>query len=177
MLGSCDLLMTPITLVTQLIPDLLPLAIKYAPYALMFLEAPDQKAIASSREIDDRLAIALLDKGNTLPSVPEILMREMNLRANQHVQVVGLYLQSPQEVEKLQKWLSQYREKIPVKIAIGFCDFSNDIHYRQMQKCLVGQKNITFWANGPLDIMSSKEASGSGRQGWEELRSLAQANN
>jgi hypothetical protein len=150
-LGGCELLTWPFAL----FQELLPIAIKYAPYALMFLEAPEvapETEVASTPEVLHRL---VSEKAQiTLSSFPETLQQDIQNRNGKPGYIFALFVQSEKDWSRVQSWVAQHKGSLRLRCVPVFCDVSNEFQSQQIQAILAQSPNIAFYATGPLHKLS-----------------------
>lgn len=145
-MGGCDIFSAPL----RLFSELLPIAIKYAPYALMFLEAPSGKDTTETAGVSENDASGAPMPGAMEP-LPQLLERAVARKTSGCV--FALYLETENLERVIQNWQREHPQ-YKVHYAVTYCDFSSDIHYRQVQNILE-EHRIEFLATGPLDTLST----------------------
>lgn len=146
MIAGCDMF----SVMFDLFKELLPIAIKYAPYALMFLEAPGEsqdRDLALTSETDR----SPIDKALPLPHVLEKFLAN---GTGKEMHIVAIHLKSKDTEAEIQKW-AKGQTKFRVLYVATFCNLSDGVHYRQIQTVLLNYPQITFVATGPLEHLSS----------------------
>lgn len=150
--GGCELLTWPLSL----FQELLPIAIKYAPYALMFIEAPEvapEVDVASAPRQQDVVVTVAATDPTTLQHLPTILQKELSRRQGRSCCVVAVAMQYEQDWQNLEKWLAR-ESQLKIKCVMAYCDFSQPADYEQTQTLLAQYPRLAFYANGPLSSLS-----------------------
>ncbi len=151
-LSACDALLAPF----QLIGELLPLAIKYAPYALMFLETPDDNIrLATIDGFNKEIEILSRDPSLKLSELTTEFPYQISQKKNLQY-VIALHLDSLQKVEKIQKWLlTQQQYNISYIITAHNTNMPENL---KNISNLVKNSNFIFLADGPLKELSNNQS-------------------
>ncbi len=136
--------------------ELLPIAIQYAPYALMFLELPENNRSIEGKELDTLSAqINVFAQSIEKDSLVDTLSKEWKGKKQF---VTALHLNSPEKIQKIQTWLSENRAKFQVKYFIVNFETENSVEYKKLHN-FIKQQQIAFLADGPIqDIKMQKES-------------------
>lgn len=153
---GCDVLTAPF----ELFKELLPLAIKYAPYALMFLEEqdPNNPIYADSNQFQQHILTLAESPTPTLQldSIPNGLCNELPQRKNKLRYVVAIHLSDLDKVERIQSWLASQNSQFRISYLITAYDQSN-LQESQTIAELISQNSLTFFADGPLSNLSTAQ--------------------
>jgi len=152
LLSGCEVLSAPF----NLIKELLPLAIKYAPYALMFLEEPDadSPAYADVQQFKEQIALLAQENSLQLPDFYNTLTQEANQRKGKLQYVVALHLENAEKVEQIQNWLMQHEQQFRITYYITAYDTSHPEQFQQTA-AYITNCSIPFIADGPLSSIST----------------------
>ena len=149
---GCDFFQAPLSL----FQELLPLAIKYAPYALMFIEAPDEKLKDPNIQF-----CAEFDKITNSNKNETYLYQQIasNLRKNsgKKLIVVAIHIDSNEKIDMIKKWVEKNKNTYNISIDVVNHDISNNDHYKKIEKIISIKKNIIFIADSHLSELSYKQ--------------------
>lgn len=152
LMTGCEILSAPF----KLMAELLPLAIKYAPYALMFLEVPENMdSLPELRSEDFQNQVQkLAGENSSLPPLLPALTQEMRREKGKLHRLVAIHLTSMEKVEKVQQWMIENGKKFQIRYAIVGYDSQNAFENAQIRTLLEGQRTIAVLADGPLYTMA-----------------------
>ena len=142
--GGCEVFQAPLSL----FQELLPLAIKYAPYALMFIEAPesDIDSQQDSKKFYAQFAQIVKDPAR-IPSMSCMIAEELKKNSSGKKIILAIHLSSWEKVEQVQMWLRQNEGKFKIRYCIANCDFETEKDSRIKEKWQ--NSNVAFWVDGP----------------------------
>lgn len=144
---GCDMFMAPF----GLIKELLPIAIKYAPYALMFLEAPADRPQEQTILLAEEMEVQLLHsfrEGAQLRSIDEILQHK--LQPHKKYYILAIHLQTVDDLQKLQTWMQKTQKQFHIEYHAAICDLSTPASIQNLHNILGNAPNVAFLATGPL---------------------------
>lgn len=150
---GCEVLTAPF----RLAMELLPLAIKYAPYALMFLELPQENIPLENKEFQNFSSqVSIVAQSLEKHSLFASLSSEWSEKKKNLHFVAALHLDTEEKVQKIQNWLIENGAKYQVRYCIVGFDKESAIEYRNIHHLLQEQK-IAFFADGPLSGLKTQE--------------------
>jgi hypothetical protein len=160
-LAGCDLLTWPFSL----IEELLPIAIKYAPYALMFLEAPE---VAPATQVAGETPLGN-NEGKVDPTTAMPYVLTQQIHQGKTWCVLAFSIESQQEFARWQACVAQARQHFQLRCFVAHCDMSTSFDRQQIQAFLVKHPEVTFYINGPLRQLTTMPAGGGTKQELQRL--------
>ena len=152
---GCEVLTAPF----RLAMELLPLAIKYAPYALMFLELPQENPSLENKEFQNFSSqVSFMAQSIENHSLFNSLSKEWNEKKQNLQFVAAFYLDSQEKVQKIQNWLIENGTKYQARYCIVGFERESPIEYQKIHNLLQEQK-IAFFADGPLSELRTEKES------------------
>lgn len=155
-LPGCEVFGAPFALLSELIP----LAIKYAPYALMFLEEQDlQNPIyTDANQFQQNISPLAHSFEPTLQleSIATALENEVPQHQGKLRYVVAIHLNDTAKVERIQNWLLSQNKKFKVTYRIAAYN-ENDLQESQNIAQFVAKNSMLFFADGPLNHLTTAE--------------------
>lgn len=146
--AGCDILSAPF----KLIADLIPVAIQYAPYALMFLEAPDEKI----DEQDKQLLVDIKQlkvKNKQFPSVIHSLKKQ---RKDSKLKIiVALQIRNKEDIKKFQLLYKKYKAKFKISCRMTKLNTANITEYQRINSFLARNKDVVFLGSGSLSGLTT----------------------
>ncbi len=146
--SGCSLLSAPITMMKQL----LPLAVKYAPYALMFLEEPSETKLAEAHFPEGNFHLNWENEAkkekNNFPELPLSLQKRLEEKGKKIKAVYILPLESPQDMEKFRSLYSDLSSQGHVHYTLTSYDHNNPQQAKEIQHIL-HQNSTMIYATLP----------------------------
>ena len=133
---------------------MLPLAIKYAPYALMFLEAPENGA-SDVQSLYEQFEYAQKRPLDAIPALDAILKKEI-VEKNKRYTIVAVHLDSYEKAQQIQKWLTANGQTYKIRHFIATHDVTDPGASQKIAHLLGQRKTSIFIADGPLETLSSE---------------------
>lgn len=146
--SGCSFLSAPLTMMKQL----LPLAVKYAPYALMFLEEPSETKLAetpfSERNFHLNWESEVKKEKDNFPELPLSLQKRLEEKGKKIKAVYILPLENSQDMEKFRSLYSDLSSQGHVYYTLTSYDHNN---LQQVEKIehILGQNSTMIYANLP----------------------------